>query len=302
MTKVRKSFLVLPLLFTVFVTAVMFSACGKTAELTLSENLADKASIVVNNIVQNVYNAPALKDDVDANDEQKYEYSFSEVKQLIPEAEFYVEVGTFKNIDELKTLTIGDYTFKADDKISVSVGNSNFIKDKAFVVDQNKLLVCANIVVFESNSEKIKLNDAEFNFDIRQKIGTIEVESIVFRNGKNTIQKDANASNKYNLSIVNGTDSLLIDYANKEADDTVFTRKVVDGVLTGYGVTKLDVVNAESYFMFYPVGWANTQTAYDEARQAKNGKTLAYEFYVAGKGMAKLNFAYDIAEYSPENA
>ena len=52
MTKVRKSFLVLPLLFTVFVTAVMFSACGKTAELTLSENLADKASTVVNNIVQ----------------------------------------------------------------------------------------------------------------------------------------------------------------------------------------------------------------------------------------------------------
>lgn len=302
MSKVKKSLLALPLLIALFFTSFMLTGCGKPAELNLSKDLQSKANAVVNNLVTNVYNAESLKGDKDLAGEEKYNYTFNEIKSVIPSAEFYVEVGTFKNIKKLEKISVGQYTFKAGEDVKISIGNSNFIKDDAFMVKGDKLLVSANIIAFEASSAKtIKLNDAEFDLNIQNEDKTVSVTNIGFRVGKNSIEESKTEENTYNLTIVNGTDPLLIDYDGKESTDVIFTRKVVDGVLTGYGVTGLDTVNAEKFLMFYPMGWANNETLYNEVRDAKNGKTLAYEFYVANKGIAKVNFVYNIAEYSAGN-
>lgn len=302
MTKIKKSLLALPLLIALLFTSFMLIGCGKKAEFSLSQDLLSKANTVVNNLVANVFDAETLKGDKDSAGKEKYNYTVDEIKAVIPSAEFYVQVGTFKNIKNLEKISIGNYTFKAGEDVKVSIGNSNFIVDDAFVVEGDKLLVSANIIAFESfSANKIKLNDAEFDFNIQDPAKNISVTNIKFNSGKNTVVKSTTQEDTYNLSIVNGTNPLLIDYEGKQNTDVVFTRKVVDGVLTGYGITALDTVNGEKFFMFYPMGWAANETSYNQEREAKNGKTLEYEFYVANKGVAKVNFVYDIAAYSAEN-
>lgn len=301
MSKTKQFFIALPLLIALVLSSFMFSACGKKQEFTINGTLGTDANTVVNGLIEKVYNATVIKDDKDADENPIYNYTLAEIQELIPGVEFYVKAGTFKNIDKINKISLGGYTFTAGDDTQLSIGNNNFIIDDAFKVDGDKLYIAANIVAFEAvSSDKIKLNDKEFDFRVADRASALNITNVAFRDTTNTVTHVADKTNAYSMNITNGTNSLLIKYEDISADDIILTRKVLNGELQGYGLTGLDTVNSESVFMFYPMGWANTNEKYDTMYETRNGKTMVYDFYVVDNGVAKVELNYNITPREAE--
>lgn len=281
--------------------AMSLTACFNqnmsSEKFTAAQGVLEKTETIIENLTENFYNSSALGSST--------KYSVEELKANNSDFVYYVEVGSLENIENVDKVTLGGETFDDEQTFDLSIGNSNFISDKCFYSDENKLFVAAPIVAFESvNNAKIKINNSEFDFNLDKTADEANFTNAEFSAGStNTISK--NQDNSYNVEFKDAKSFLKLYYDGAATNDVVLTKKVVsrsgNEELNGkanYGLTKVE--NETNYpLALYPIGYsANALT--DAFVTWYDNATMNYEAFVFGKGIVKATLNFDIILPSAE--
>jgi len=270
------------------------AACsfGPSAEFNAKQDVSATTESIIKDLTDNYYNANALG--------LEKTYSVEELKSIDNDFVYYVEAGELSNIDNVETIMLGDSSFQKDATFSLSIGNSNYIVDKCFYLENNIMYIAAPIVAFETiNNTKIKINDKEFEFNLESSAGALNFSDAKFSLGStNTVSKNEDES--LDLKIKDAKSYLALYYEGATADDVVLTRRVVSNSgnseinnKVNYGLTKVE--NYEDYPVgLYPVGYSDTLT--DAIKTAYDGATMNYKVYVVDKGVVSVNLNFNIEE------
>ena len=195
-------------------------------------------------------------------------YTAKEFKALAPGFEFYTELGKVR--DDVTELTVGDKTFAADEKVTVSMGNNRHVEDTAFKIVDDKLYAATPILGFElfNNPELIVSGDAwdipvQFNSEVIQDAALSDVK---WQSGSaNEVQLDevdgvANVTFKVNDGASNKWLELLFEPQNT----WYLTQKTymdAEGQVMGmtYGYTRADKSGENDVLAFYPLSYSDTE-------------------------------------------
>lgn len=248
----------------------------------VANNSMANASAVVDALIEKAYNNESALG-------KETNYTVAQLKEKIADAEYYVELGTVEFIGNLNTLKIGEITFASTEEYPMSIGNNNFIVDKAFYVEDGKLYIAAPILVFEAQGDnKIELNGKEFTVNFNQTVSYVAVSELKHRGTGNSVTKVADSVNKYNVTLSDAMSYLEIHYLDSASTDVVVARKYINGKVS-YGLTAVEnetVDGAQNIHLgLYTVGWYQN---FNDVPAEKNGATMIYSFYVVGKGMATV--------------
>lgn len=241
--------------------AFAFSGCGKDPDptFTVGQNITTSADAIVQSLTTNIYNTlPAGN------------YSVDLLRQSNPNFQYYVEIGTVNDFDDIDSITLGGITMLDDEEFSLSVGNNAFIKDECFKEDDDRLYIAAPIIAFEAaNNTQIKINNISFNFNLLTPATKTNFTSITGNDANITVEKVSDS--EYSVGLTSGQ-----SYLNLSFDTTpttpIITKKVWSGNSLSYGIN-----TAENPLILYP---CYTTTAFTPAQfAARDGKTLKYEVY-----------------------
>ena len=246
-------------------------------DFVFNSTVKTDADTYVNLMAKSVYNnSTALG--------KETEYTVAQIQEKIEGFIYYVEVGVFYNLgNEITTFTINNDTYNVNDTFRLSIGNSNYIVDKVFYIDGNKLYVATPIIAFEvKKNSTIKLNDYEFAFDLTYEHTLIEITDVKFNGDDNTVAAIDGQENAYIVNIKDATEFVGLYYAEAEADDVVVTKKIFDGKVN-YGLTGLDSTSSGPCLGFYPVNY--TDNVAEIKYETYQGKTYDYTMFVLGRGL-----------------
>lgn len=278
----KKYFLVIPILALMTICLFVLSACGNNPTLDTKFDIKNQSDTIVNKLVSDCYNASILG--------KGTTYSVSQIKDKISNFNYYVEIGTIKNISDVKSISLGNLKFTKAQEFDLSIGNNNKIKDKVFYVENEKVYVAAPIIAFETiNNAKIKINDNTFDLNLNNTASALEFNKVAFQNGStNTISKKSNS--EYDISLNNFTTWLGFYFEGATQNDVILTRKILNGNLNGYGLTATE--NATDYpLAFYPAGYhANP----NDVSADYNNATMNYSAYIVNKGIANVRLNYTL--------
>ena len=180
MKKILKNFVILPVLVLMMFSALILNACGPTEgkrELVVSETVKTDTEEVITFIQENIYNNSTTFGN------QK-NYTVQEIKDKggdFANFTYYVELGTLKNFGNVASINLNGTVYKSDNNVfKMSVGNSNFIVDNAYYVNNdNKLFDAAPVIAFESTvNSKVTINDKEFELNFQPATETLQVTSV----------------------------------------------------------------------------------------------------------------------------
>lgn len=285
----KKSLLTIQLLVVMLFSVVALSACGKSMTFSINDNINKSVEKTISVLNINAYNNKDLLG-------TQTTYSAKEIENKISDLEYYVNVGKISNAKSVDKISLNDETFKSNQTFNLSIGNSNFISDKCFYVQDNNLYVAAPILAVESLSlEKIKINDTAFDYTQSTKASELKFTNVSFlSSSKNTVEKVEGSENEYNVNIKDGTTYLCFYYADALSTDYAITKKVftTDGKTSvSYGFTKVE--NIENYpVALYPIGW---KPSYDGTDAYYNDTTvLNYTIYMPSKGVAEVVLNYEL--------
>lgn len=280
LTAVLVAVLVMPL------AAVLVACGGNNGKFTSSKDIKSNAETLAGTLASKVYNASAIKG-------QKKSFTVNELKTALnlDELNYYVEVGTIENIDQVNSISLDEVTFKKDETVSLSIGSSNFIKDKAFYVENSKLYVAAPIMAFELASDnEIKINDKVFKLNVEDE-KELNITDVTLINGSpSTISKAENTEKKYNLDLksANNTSLVYIKYQSQSASDIHLTRKIINGKLNGYGLTSSEDNGALGVYLY------NYTNDFSTLKDMYKNADWKYSSYVIGKGMFSVKFHVEV--------
>lgn len=271
---IKKSLTMLAVLVILVMSVFVLSACGKDAKFEVSSNVKTNTDAVINNLVENVYNN---KTDLGT----KTTYSVAEVQEKIDGFTYYVELGTMSNIDDIKSISFGNLTFKAGQTFNLSIGNSNQLLDKIFYVQDNKLYVAAPVVAFEAvENAKIKINNNEFDFDLESTATPIKLTNVAFNSNcsSNAVKV---SDTEYTLNIRSGKEYAGLYYKDATADDVIITKRLLNGEFNGYGMVQ-PVQGSNGYCSyFYAVGWVED---FNKVNVEKfDGAVYDYSIYITNQ-------------------
>ena len=294
MTKFKKTILTLSLALVIAFSSLILYACGDSRMFLIRDDVKNQTDAIITNITTNAYNNTALLG-------TQTDYTVAQMQEKIDNFKYYVEVGTLQNFDTVEKVTVNNTTFEvAEEKntFALSIGYKNFIKDKVFYVDDNKLFVAAPVIAFETIvGSKIKVNDKEFAFNITPVSQQLAFTAQFQAGSLSTVEAVANKTNEFNVTIKDSNKWLGLYTEGTTATDVYLTKKVLDGQLNGYGLTLAE--NVANYpLAFYPK-YSNAFD-YDQMSSALNGKTLEYNIYLVGKGTAKVKLNYTVVNPSAE--
>ena len=209
-------------------------------------------------------------------------YSFAQINEKLTAASlsvlegYYMEVAA-ANADNNQVVVVNGVTYYKDSNFELSIGNANYIVDKAFIIENGKMkMACPVIAAMIENIETTQLTNIKV-FAANDGITVAKVES-------------ASNPNEYNLTITSGKTMLFItiDGVTLTADDMFISKKVKNGNTT-FGSSKTDPynVNGETGYAVavYPIGWVEDITTIEN-------KTFDFEYTVTlpNKGVIKCLF------------
>lgn len=305
MKKILKNFVILPVLVLMMFSALILNACGQTEDkrdLIVSETVKTDTEDVITFIQENIYNNSTTFGN------QK-DYTVQEIKDKggdFANFTYYVELGTLKNFGNVASINLNGTVYKSDNNVfKMSVGNSNFIVDNAYYVNNdNKLFVAAPVIAFESTvNSKVTINDKEFELNFQPATETLQVTSVNFQSGATGTVARVEGTNQYNATFGEFNKWIEFHYENAQSTDVFLTKKVLDGKLLSYGFTTIDVVGSgddtDYVLAYYACPYYNTYTEeqYNAVKANYDGKACDYSIYCVGKGSAKLKINYIIPEY-----
>lgn len=186
-------------------------------------------------------------------------YTVAQFQELVEGYEFYVELGEtkYESVDSIK---LGDALFKADDLVTVSMGNSRFVKDKAYFVKDGKLYAAAPVVLVEiSENIALEVNGDKYEIEGAELPPDTNVLDAFWNGGTN----DVAVNNDVYTAIFNeDTATHFLAFEFGVDADHYLTKKTYyqgNGVIgASYGYTAADVVGDRHVLGFYPLGWSST--------------------------------------------
>ena len=185
-------------------------------------------------------------------------YTVEQFKALVEGFEFYVELGatTYESVNSLK---LGDTLFEADDLVTVSMGNSRFVKDKAYYVENGKLYASAPVVLVEiSENIALEVNGDKYEIEGAELPPDTNVVDAFWNGGTNDVAVDRDV---YTAIFNDDTATHFLAFEFGVDADHYLTKKTYyqgNGVIgASYGYTAADVVDGRHVLGFYPLGWDN---------------------------------------------
>ncbi|MBQ8748855.1 MAG: hypothetical protein IJZ29_00080 [Clostridia bacterium] len=270
----------------------MLTACGEKPTLKVNQNVATNTQTIISNLSQNIYNAQSI-----TQNQSKNNYTVSEIQALFTGFEYYVEIGTVENIDDIDSITLGGTKFEDDETFKLSIGNGNYIVDECFYEDNNKIFVAAPIIAFEEiNNTEIKINNNKFNFDL-----DVVATPASFTNVTSTASdiSVASASNGFNVTFngnvafdQNSQGFLKLTYADATSTDVLLTKKVLtkgSNVEVSYGISGLE---SDLSLGFYPMGWRTAELAQADVNKYDDA-TMKY-YAVIGNKLISTTLNYNV--------
>ncbi len=297
MTKMlKKSLNVFAVLVVLAISAFALSACGKDDEPKPSPSFETASNVkattieIIDDFFEKVYNNSS-----DLGTETTY--SVEQIQNKVADFEYYVEVGTIKNIDEVKSISLNDTSFTENQTFYLSIGNANQLLDKVYYVEESKLYVAAPVVAFETvDNAKIKINNNEFEFDLDVTTDQINLTNVAFNTGANNTASKV-SDTEYNLTIKSGTEYAGLYYDGASTSDTIITKRMLNGVLSGYGIVNPVNGSNGACSYFYPVGWVENPAKINYEKF--DGATFDYSLYIVNQQKlvnVTLNVDVDIVQ------
>lgn len=281
----------------VAVGAALF-ACGETANptFTSSNTITTSVDTSISTLFSRLYNN---KTDLGTSTtytistlNEKFEQRKTELqnqgnttlantKTPLSENDIYCLVGTTSDIEKIESITLGGETFKSTDDFSVSIGNSNFLKDKAFLFKDNKLYIASPIIAFETTkTAKIKINNTEYSIKTTPASQAKEFNQAVVKGStKGSLCKYEN--NKFEVSVKDGTTMLCLGFDGLEKTDKAVTKKYINGNFDSYGLTTMESDNGKIGLYM-----TNYKTNPSEINATKYGNVnWTYKAYILNKNI-----------------
>ena len=185
-------------------------------------------------------------------------YTVAQFQELVDGYEFYVELGetTYESVDSLK---LGDALFEADDLVTVSMGNSRYVRDKAYYVENGKLYASAPVVLVEiSENIALEVNGDKYEIEGAELPPDTNVLEAFWNGGTNDVAVDRDV---YTAIFNDDTATHFLAFEFGVDADHYLTKKTYyqgNGVIgASYGYTAADVVDGRHVLGFYPLGWDN---------------------------------------------
>lgn len=288
----KKSLNVFAALVVLVISAFALSACGDkpSPSFEAASNVKATTIEIIDDFFERVYNNSSVLG-------TKTTYSVEQIQNKVADFEYYVEVGTIKDINEVKSISLNDTSFTENQTFYLSIGNANQLLDKVYYVEESKLYVAAPVVAFETvDNAKIKINNNEFNFDLDVTIDQINLTNVAFNTGANNTASKV-SDTEYDLTIKSGTEYAGLYYNGASTSDTIITKRMLNGELNGYGIVNpLNGSNGPCSY-FYPVGWVENPA--DINYEKFDGATFDYSLYIVSQhklANVKLNVDVDIVQ------
>ncbi len=287
----KKSLNVFAALVVLVISAFALSACGEgdSPSFETASNVKATTIEIIDDFFERVYNNSSVLG-------TKTTYSVEQIQNKVADFEYYVEVGTIKNINEVKSISLNDTSFTKNQTFYLSIGNANQLLDKVYYVEESKLYVAAPVVAFETvDNAKIKINNNEFNFDLDVTIDQINLTNVAFNGANNTAEKVSDT--EYNLTIKSGTEYAGLYYDDASTSDTIITKRMLNGVLSGYGIVNPVIGSDGACSYFYPVGWVENPAKIN--CEKFDGATYDYSLYIVNQhklANVTLNVDVDIVQ------
>lgn len=298
MKGIKKSLYCLTIGAIILAMSLCFVSCGKSKkEVNLNKSVKSEIDTTISYLTEKAYN----KKDVLGTSTT---YTTAQAKEKLADFKYYVKVADLKNFDDIDKIEIGDETFKKDSEISLSIGNSNFIKDKVWKIDNDSLYVAAPVMAFElAQDNEISIGDKDIDLKDIDTAKKINFTAVKFNgNSSNTVSKVNGKENEYDITINNSNTWLGLTYPNAKSTDIALTKKVYKyGDKTSsvsYGLTAVENTT-EMPVAFYPVSYNTDGGKVTETLHSKfQNSSVDYKVYIVGNGMAeaKLNIKLNYTE------
>ncbi len=266
-------------------------------KMTAAQNIQANAKATVDELVEKAYN------NTDLGSGQKISIDTLNTTLVAHEVEpienYYTEVATLTNFRAVTSLKLGELTFTSTQTTDVSIGNSNKIRDLVFKYEDDKLKIAAPILLYEATSlDKIEINGVEYPLVLENEDRNVELERVEYLKGQTSINTATKEGDVYKLNIKDAADALAFYYEGAEVNDVALTKKVLDGTLNGYGLTKVENVEQLQDPNKYPFAFyvTNYTTDLSQVEDKYKGATWDYSIYVVGKGMVSTKLNVNVAE------
>ena len=171
----------------------------------------------------------------------------------------FVDIGAVNNT--INSVSLLGKTYSAAELVSVSVGNSNFVKDYVFKIENGRLKI--NMFYYYSsllygygisvNGERVEEYDGSLSGTVTEAAITSITATI---KGNSTAQPSVTGANgEFNIVFTlngSGEESPYIQFGEAKRGDVAIIKKIIDN---GDPVISFDIATTDGTWGAYPYGW-----------------------------------------------
>lgn len=173
----------------------------------------------------------------------------------------FVDIGAVAVNNTINSVSLSGKPYSATDLVSVSVGNSNFVEDHVFKIENGRLKI--NMFYYYSsllygygisvNGEKVEEYDGILSGTVTEAPKTDITPTI---KGNSTAQASVTEANgEFNIVFTldgNGGESPYIQFGEAKRGDVAIIKKIIDN---GDPVISFDIATTDGKWGAYPYGW-----------------------------------------------
>lgn len=172
----------------------------------------------------------------------------------------FVDIGAVNN-NTINSVSLLGKPYSATDLVSVSVGNSNFVEDYVFKIDNGRLKI--NVFYYYSsllyedgisvNGERVEEYDRSLSGEVKE--ATITDITATIKENPEAKPPVTNANGKFNIEFTlngSGKESPYIQFGEAESGDVAIIKKIIDN---GDPVISFDIPTTDGKWGAYPYGW-----------------------------------------------
>lgn len=193
------------------------------------------------------------------NDDGKPTARYGSFKEMMG-IDGFVDIGAVNNT--INSVSLLGKTYSAAELVSVSVGNSNFVKDYVFKIEKGRLKI--NMFYYYSsllyrygisvNGERVEEYDGSLSGIVTEAAITSITATI---KGNSTVQPSSATETNGEFYIVftlngSGEESPYIQFGEAKPGDVAIIKKIIDN---GDPVVSFDIATTDGTWGAYPYGW-----------------------------------------------
>ena len=227
-----------------------------------------EAQEIAEKITAEIPKLPGAGASWDTSDDSGFDYTYNNDSE--PTARYgsfekmmgidgFVDIGAVNNT--INSVSLLGKTYSASELVSVSVGNSNFVKDYVFTIENGRLKI--NMFYYYSsllygygisvNGERVEEYDGSLSGTVTD-VAITNINATI--NGNSTAQPSVTEVNgEFNIVFTlngNGKESPYIQFGEAKSGDVAIIKKIIDN---GDPVISFDIATTDGTWGAYPYGW-----------------------------------------------